>query len=205
MPRRRGRRRAVTLCLLLGDGGPSFVSGLADEGVNCAGRLCYLYSDTDSVKYIGNADFSYYNRKKIAASKASGAYAQDPKGKTHYMGVFEEEEDMTEFVTLGPKKYGYRTDDGALHITIAGVGKKDGAAELERCGGLDMFKEGFVFRAAGGLEAVYNDDINMEYTTEDGVIIPITRNVYLKPSTYTLGMSGDIMRMLDGIQIDMFD
>ena len=175
------------------------------EGVSCAGRMCYLYSDTDSVKYIGNADFSSYNKKKIAASKASGAYAQDPKGKTHYMGVFEEEEDMIEFVTLGPKKYGYRTDDGTLHITIAGVGKKDGAAELESCGGLDMFKEGFVFRAAGGLEAVYNDDINMEYTTEDGVIIPITRNVYLKPSTYTLGMSGDIMRMLDGIQIDMFD
>ena len=175
------------------------------EGVSCAGRMCYLYSDTDSVKYVGNADFSLYNKRKIAASKASGAYATDPKGNVHYMGVFEEEDDMIAFTSLGPKKYAYRTEDGALHITIAGVGKTAGAAELERCGGLEAFKECFVFREAGGLEALYNDDVKMEYTTEDGVIIPITRNVYLRPSTYTMSMSGDIIRMLDGIQIDMYD
>lgn len=40
MPRRRGRRRAVALCLLLGDGGPSFVSGLADG--QCWGRKDFL-------------------------------------------------------------------------------------------------------------------------------------------------------------------
>lgn len=175
------------------------------KGADCAtnagadpGRL--LYGDTDSVKYMGDADFTEYNEWCIRKCKESGAYATDPKGKVHYMGVFEPEEDMLQFATMGAKKYAYVDTKGKLHITIAGVSKKDGAKELESKGGLAAFKEGLVFKLAGGLEAVYNDDTDMDWINEDGKKIHITRNLYLKPSTYTLGITADFRRVLEGIE-----
>lgn len=184
----------------------------------------FVYADTDSVKYIGDIDWSVYNNGRIAASTESGAFATDPKGITHYMGVFEQEDDYSEFATMGAKKYvgrgvpktaqeflkGKRKDsvllpqpDGTyklaakLHITIAGVSKKEGGHELELAGGLAAFKEGFTFVAAGGLEAVYNDIPEITSYSPDGVhTIEITSNVVLRESTYTLGHTEDYLRIL---------
>lgn len=99
------------------------------EGINIVGDN-YVYSDTDSVKYIKTENddidkkFKDYNEQRIKDSIRNKAFATDPSGKTHYMGVFEFEEMYTEFKTLGAKKYVYRTQDGKLHATIAGVNKK---------------------------------------------------------------------------------
>ena len=163
----------------------------------------FIYCDTDSVKYVGDVDFSGYNAERIKECKQVGAYAVDPSGKAHYMGVFEQESDMTAFKTLGAKKYVYLDTQGELHLTVAGVGKKKGAAELKKHGGIKAFKEGFVFTDAGGIEAVYNDEPEMcEYQTEDGETIPITANVSLRPSTYQLGITGDYSRLLHASHID---
>lgn len=167
-----------------------------EQGIKIAGDG-FLYCDTDSVKYVGNADFTRHNAERIKAAKEAGAFAVDPKGRTHYMGVFEQEDDMTEFKTLGAKKYAYRDLSGKLHITVAGVSKKKGAEELEKAGGLDAFKEGFIFRDAGGSELVYNDDPQIkEYRTPDGVTLPITANVVIRDSTYELGLTADYKRLL---------
>lgn len=167
-----------------------------EQGIKIAGDG-FLYCDTDSVKYVGNADFTRHNAERIKAAKDAGAFAVDPKGRTHYMGVFEQEDDMTEFKTLGAKKYAYRDLSGKLHITVAGVSKKNGAEELEKAGGLDAFKEGFIFRDAGGSELVYNDNPQIkEYKTPDGVILPITANVVIRDSTYELGLTADYKRIL---------
>lgn len=156
----------------------------------------FVYCDTDSVKYLGDIDLTVFNRQRILDSKRSGAYATDPAGITHYMGVYEKEHDMCEFRTMGAKKYVYReTPEDKLICTIAGVSKSLGGKELESHGGITAFHEGFTFEEAGGLEAVYNDDID-KVIEIDGNSLKITSNVVLRPSTYTLGLSADYKRLL---------
>lgn len=156
----------------------------------------FLYCDTDSVKYLGDVDWSSYNAERIRDSTQSGAFATDPAGIVHYMGVFEAEHDMDKFRTLGAKKYVY-TYGGRLYCTIAGVGKTAGGKALEAAGGIEAFKTGFVFDGeAGGLEAIYNDDPAVKTWTVDGRTLEITSNVTLRPSTYTVGLAADYDRLL---------
>lgn len=167
-------------------------------GIDLAGER-FVYCDTDSVKYIGEMDLNPYNREKVRLSTANGAFADDTNGDRHYMGVYENDGEYTRFITYGAKKYAYEDDTG-LHITIAGVGKKKGAKELSDAGGLEALKTGFVFSAAGGTEAVYND--RPEGTVEvDGHTIELQPNIYLKPSTYTLGVSDDYLQVLQDADV----
>lgn len=162
----------------------------------------FVYCDTDSVKYLGDIDLTEFNRQRITDSKRSGAYATDPAGITHYMGVYEKEHDMCEFRTMGAKKYVYReTPEDKLICTIAGVSKSLGGKELESHGGITAFHEGFTFEQAGGLEAIYNDDVDTVIYVE-GHSLHITANVVLRPSTYTLGLSADYKRLLTEIRYE---
>ena len=173
------------------------------EGDDVVEKTHFIYCDTDSVKYTGHVDWSGYNAERIKECLESGAYATDPSGVTHYMGVFETEDNpetgyaYAEFKTLGAKKYAYKeTEDGHIHCTIAGVNKKLGGEELEEHGGLSAFNEEFVFRKAGGTEAVYNDIPPMKEITIDGHKLPITSNVSILPSEYTLGITGEYNRII---------
>ena len=151
-------------------------------------RAYFIYTDTDSIKYQGEIDLTAYNNTRIRDSKRSGAYAQDPKGKMHYMGVFEDEGTYQEFITFGAKKYAY-LKDGHIGVTISGVNKELGAKEIEKHGGMKALEEGFTFYDAGGTEAVYNDDPaekGIDTVMVEGHEIKITRNVCIKESTYTL-------------------
>lgn len=49
-----------------------------EEGIRLAGSR-FVYADTDSVKYLGEIDWSQYNAIREAQSKAHGAYAIDKK------------------------------------------------------------------------------------------------------------------------------
>ena len=156
----------------------------------------FIYCDTDSVKYIGDIDITDYNKQRIKDSIKNKAYAIDRKGIMHYMGVFEPEtgpDGYEQFKTLGAKKYVY-TENGQLHITIAGVSKKSGAEEL---GNIENFKEGFTFTKAGGTESLFNDNID-QHIEIDGHQIHITDNVVIRPSTYTLGLTAEYMQILQG-------
>lgn len=176
---------------------------LAHGDVNDNNAPQFVYCDTDSVKYLGEIDLSKFNTERIKDSKRSGAYATDPQGITHYMGVYEKEHDMCEFRTMGAKKYVYReTPDDKLVCTIAGVSKSLGGKELEEHGGITAFHEGFTFEKAGGLEAVYNDNPGITETEIDGRRISITANVSLRPSTYTLGLTADYKRLLTQIRYE---
>lgn len=163
----------------------------------------FIYCDTDSVKYTGNVDWSRYNADRKAECLESGSYATDPKGITHYMGMFETE-DLKDtgyayryFKTLGAKKYAYVEREGeGVHCTIAGVNKQKGGKELDKFGGLSAFEEGFIFREAGGTQAVYNDNPPVDHVVIDGNILPITANVAILPSEYTLGITGEYERIL---------
>ena len=163
----------------------------------------FIYCDTDSVKYTGTVDWTEYNSDRIAECRESGSMATDPSGVTHYMGVFETE-DLKDtgyayryFKTLGAKKYAYVEREGeGVHCTIAGVNKKKGGKELDKHGGLSAFAEGFVFREAGGTQAVYNDTPQMDHVNIEGRSLPVTANVAILPSEYTLGITGEYERII---------
>lgn len=184
----------------------------------------FIYCDTDSVKYTGNVDWTEYNKARIEECLASGAYATDPKGVTHYMGVFESEDNKETgyayyaFRTMGAKKYAYvekeieswketikigdkeytytKIGKGRTHCTIAGVNKKKGGAELDAHGGLEAFQEGFTFYDAGGTESRYSDIPTVkEYTTE-GHTVEVISNISILPSMYTLGVTGEYERII---------
>lgn len=167
------------------------------EGIKLAGDG-FVYCDTDSVKYIGDIDWTEYNQKRIADSKKSGAFATDPAGITHYMGVFEFDGEYPEFKTLGAKKYAYTLKEGGeTHVTIAGVNKKEGGKELDKYGGLKAFEPGFVFQSAGGTESVYNDHPEIGTIVREGHKIEITPNVVIRNSTYTLGITDEYEKILE--------
>lgn len=174
-----------------------------EEGIILAGDG-FIYCDTDSVKYIGEINWDSYNMERIKDSKNSGAFAKDRNGVTYYMGVYESETDKLEngayyeFATLGAKKYCYRENKNSdLKVTIAGVTKKKGGKELEKHGGIRAFKEGFIFKDAGGTEAIYNDKPEITKYTVEGREIEITSNVVIKESTYTLGVTAEYKKLLE--------
>lgn len=168
------------------------------------GEQCYfIYADTDSVKYIGDIDWSSYNADRVAECQKSGALAVDPKGITHYMGVYETEDNPEtgycyyQYKTLGAKKYAFvKKPGGPTSVTIAGVNKKKGGGELDKHGGLSAFHDGFLFVEAGGTQAVYNDAPEVSEIEIDGHHLPITSNVAILPSTYRLGITGEYERII---------
>ncbi|MBQ8426468.1 MAG: hypothetical protein IJX16_07500 [Clostridia bacterium] len=172
-------------------------------GIKLAGDN-FVYCDTDSVKYIGEIDWGGYNAERVKASKKSGAFATDPNGVTHYMGVYEDDGYYAEFKTLGAKKYAYTYEPGGKTcVTIAGVTKRKGGAELDKYGGLKAFSPGFVFTEAGGTESIYNDHPEIGVIEQDGHKILITPNVVIKDSTYTLGITAEYESLLENSRLPL--
>ena len=85
--------------------------------------------------------------------------------------------------------------DSVVSITMAP--EVAGAKELASRGGIKAFKEGFTFYKAGGTESVYNDKPEVKSLNIDEHIIPITSNVLIKESTYTLGITGEYRKILE--------
>lgn len=164
-----------------------------EEGI-CASGEGFIYADTDSVKYIptpsSEKEFERINCERRDKSCAHSATAIDSKNVRHYMGIFDDEPEYEEFITWGSKKYAGAVN-GEITLTVAGVNKKKGAAELKRKGGLGCFKPGLIFEESGGAEAHYNDygDKQIPYKTKDGETIIITSNVSIIPHEYTLGIT----------------
>ena len=181
---------------------------IAIDAVDKNGGYVFVYCDTDSVKFIddGSISFDAYNQDRMKTSESNGGTAVDPAGNKYYLGLYEDEGTYKQFITMGAKKYGYVNQKDQLHITVAGVGKKKGATELAARGGLKSFKEGFVFYEAGGTESVYNDQPDIAELHVDGHIQEITSNVLIRPSTYTLGVTGEYRKILNNPQIwlDLF-
>lgn len=182
-----------------------------ERGIQIAGEN-FVYCDTDSVKFIGDADFTEYNCEKIKISGETGAHATDKHGEEHFMGVYELDEEYSTFATLGAKKYAYTYEDGKTHVTIAGVTKRTGGEELDEHGGLQAFidqhpvynkrgemtgTEGFTFVKSGGTESVWNDDPPIKTTIREGREIAITPNVVIRDSTYTLGLTAEYKSILE--------
>ena len=171
----------------------------------------FLYCDTDSVKFFGEADFTEYNKEREKIATACGAYADDSKGVRHYMGVYEDDAEYSRFVTLGAKKYAYiKKGKDYIGCTVSGVAKdsrdkqdnvirRGGGCELMEKGGLEAFKQGFKFTEAGGTESVYNDIPPVTSITVDGHIVDVGPNIVIKDSTYTLGITEDYRDLIESL------
>lgn len=179
----------------------------------------FVYTDTDSVKFVDDVDFTNLNDRLAALSWENKAYAVDHNGEIHYMGVYELDGVYDEFVTLGAKKYAYEDEQGKLRLTVAGVNKRKGADELELAGGLSAFKTGFTFVDAAGTQPVYNDDPKTAHIIDTrtgeilqpwihGALLPvegrkleITSNLALLPDTYTLDITQEYKAILENAEV----
>ena len=164
-------------------------------------RFCYC--DTDSIKGTGELpDFTKYNQQRIRDAKRSGAYAVDPQGRTHYIGVFEYEGTYDLFRTLGAKRY-CTVVDGEVKITTAGVPKDRGSKIIEAAGGIYAYDFDFVFEDSGKLRSLYNDQDNFEVEREGRKLL-VTRNVVLLDTNYKMSISPTYRELLDNLQ-DVLD
>ena len=187
------RKRAFT-CYQFGVWTTAHARKSLEDGIDICGDDL-IYCDTDSCKFIGQKDFTSYNEDVKQLAIKGGLYATDIKGVTHYGGVYEHDGTYDSFITQGAKKYAY-TENGEIHITVSGVGKKLGAEALTKAGGLDKFREGFIFHNCGKTESVYND-IPLGWYNSDGHQIYITRNVFIDEQDYTLGRSNDYTDLIN--------
>lgn len=170
----------------------------------------FVYCDTDSVFYLGDVDWEkLYNQQRRLRSVKNGAWAEDRKGKPHWMGVMEVEDDCRQFACMGAKKYAILDECGTLHITIAGVAKDVGAVELAHMGGLEKFVDKHnppLFKAAGGTEIKYNDQVDRVISIA-GHTLRLTDNAVIRESTYQMGMTDQYRALLEKIElnIDLID
>lgn len=165
-----------------------------------------VYVDTDSVKFINYekhaADIDALNKTLRAQAEAAGAYADDRDGIRHYMGVFEHDGVYDQLRTLGAKKYVVNIN-GECYSTIAGVNKAAGQRFFNRHG-LDAFKIGAGIENSGHLVAYYNDDEIHEIEV-DGCRMLTASNLALIDDTYTIGVTGDYLSLIQNLQAGKLD
>lgn len=176
----------------------SHARNMLQAGIDiCSDYLVYV--DTDSCKYVCNDDvekgFATLNERTRTLAESCGAYADDKNGKRHHTGIFEDDGHMQSFRTLGAKKYIYTDEQGKLHLTVSGVSKKAGAAEIMECGGVEAFTDGFVFKNSGKLAVKYQN--TNQHIIYNGKELHITNNAYLYPVDYTLGITEEYGGLLE--------
>lgn len=171
------------------------------EGREAVGHEYFVYSDTDSVKFIYNKEaiqnIKRYNEDRINDSKKSGAYATSITGNIYYMGVYDLDGEYKKFTTLGAKRYAYTDDDDRLHITISGVNKEAGACELEN---IENFRDGFIFKNSGKTESFYVDIPEERIIYREGKPIELTSYVGIYNTTYEMTLSDDYSTLLNSIR-----
>lgn len=176
----------------------------------------YIYSDTDSVKYLHkekhDAFFEEYNASvkknleemckffKIPFERVS------PNGKT--IGVFDYEGKYRRFKTLGAKRYMVQNaETGVVSLTVAGLNKKTAMPYIE-INNLDPFEaftenlhvpEGF----AGKLTHTYCDmeysDFLTDYTGKTEVVSEMSF-VHLEEASYSLSLADEFKQFIESMK-----
>lgn len=178
----------------------------------------YVYSDTDSVKYLHperHRDFfEGYNKRIIEKLKAAMHYhGIDPEaiapcnqsGDKKPMGVFTFEGVYNHFKTLGAKRYMYSTDKGTF-ITVAGLGKKQGGQYIaSQSDPYEFFNNNMFIPAehTGKLIHTYIDDtMEGEATDYQGRRFTYSERsgIHLSPCEFSLSLTEAFLQLLRGIQ-----
>lgn len=189
----------------------------------------YVYSDTDSVKYV-NPDrhqkfFEGANELIFSrAMKTVEYYGLDPelirpktiKGKEKKIGVWDFEGIYLRFKTLGAKRYMTETEDG-ISITVSGVNKRTAVPYLcrgwayelrgraERHSPFKLFDDELVVPpgASGKLTHTYIDDEHsgdvVDYLGNPGHYLEYSA-VHMEPAAYELSLASRYVDYLLGIR-----
>lgn len=177
----------------------------------------YVYSDTDSVKYLNESDHGqfftdYYNRiiEKLKKALKYHGISEDEispanaEGVRKPMGVFTHEGVYKRFKTLGAKRYMYEDDDG-ISITVAGLGKTQGGQFVaDQADPFEFFNNDMYIPAehTGKLTHTYMDDVM------EGDCVDYLGNkyhykeysgVHLSPCDFSLSMTEAFLRLLGGL------
>lgn len=171
-----------------------------------------IYCDTDSIFVEGDPDFTWYDtmitEKLRKACETMGldfnkTHPKAPDGKEKPLGLFTKEDDCTEFITLGAKRYvERRKSDGKLHLTVSGINK--GAVELLH-DDIENFQDGLDFDkdapCVNKRLATYLDDMP-ETIWDDGYISTYKYGINLRRNGYKLTMTDEYKQLIDYMQID---
>lgn len=159
-----------------------------------------LYTDTDSVFYIGDheAEFEALNKKLEQEAILAGAVAENREGEKFPIGLWDREPDCNLFMTLGAKKYITSNDGIHLETTIAGVSKTLGAKYFTEHG-FEAFSNNTIIQNSGKISTTYNND-SPHYITVDGVKILTASNIAMLPSSYTVHITSKYDMFIDIIR-----
>ena len=199
-------------------------------------REDYHYSDTDSVKITNYEDhaeyFKAYNadvdRKLKAMCDHYGidfarTRPRTIKGVEKPLGHWDFEEVYPRFKALNAKRYIYTDASGALHVTIAGTGKKTTAEYLlYKFGSVDAVfekfdnglrivgecidKDGNKHGGTGKLTHIYNDTETVcSLTDYTGITADVHElsSIYLEPCDYCLNFTEAFMQFLSNMNRNM--
>lgn len=188
------------------------------DGLDAVGEDA-VYTDTDSVKYIGEHedDFKRVNDDWLRVCEENDIKPYvTVNGQRTYLGIWDSEPDMSQFVTLGAKKYAYTLkgdDSNALHITVAGLNKNKGAEYLTKLAKkkgvkpIELFKRGTVVPegSAGRTVAYYNDLDSPIELNINGTKVITGSNVAIIDASYTFGISNDYFDYLCSLDSTRFE
>lgn len=165
-----------------------------------------LYCDTDSIFVLGEHDFTWYNElvtdKLRRACEAQGidfekTRPKTPKGKAKPLGIFAAEDDCTEFITLGAKRYVERREsDNKLHLTVSGINK--GAVEMLD-DDIENFADGFNFDkdnpSVSKRLSTYIDDMPI-VKWPDGYISNYKHGINMRRTGYLLSVTDEYKKLI---------
>ena len=165
-----------------------------------------LYTDTDSLFFIGNHDFTWFNEEsdrmfmdmcKARNIDFNKTRPLDKFGVPHPLGHLEEENpgEINAFKTLGAKKY-IEERGGKLYQTVAGINK--GAVSCLKS--IDDFRDGFVYDKdhpdVHKLEHWYLNNMP-PVVWPDGYVSDLQFGINMRPTGYKLSIPNIYDKMRD--------
>lgn len=183
------------------------------EGILPCGSS-YIYSDTDSVFYIQSEEldkhFEDVNKKVLEELERISFIRRIPledfmpetiKGIKKPLGVWESE-GVTDFKTLGAKRYITRDQEGVYRLTCAGL-NKSAISFIEKKGGFEYFRNLMKIpdSDSGRLTVTYIDDKRGGYVTDyrgNKYHYKVSCGVYMEKSDYTLSLNRLFVEFLKG-------
>ena len=174
-----------------------------------------LYCDTDSIFVIGKHDFSWYNEEvtykiktacEVMGLDFNKTRPKTPKGIEKPLGIFSQEDNCTEFITLGAKRYVERREsDNKLHLTVSGRNK--GAVDLLN-NKIENFRDGFEFdkdaECVTKRLSTYIDNMP-ECVWNDGYVSKYTHGINLRRTGYNLTMTDEYKELIEYYEMEVED
>lgn len=164
-----------------------------------------LYTDTDSIFYIGDYDFKWFDTEITErlrnACNATGldfnkTRPLDSKGNIQPLGILSDEPDCIEFKTLGAKKYVERRIDGKLYLTVSGINK--GAVDCLN-DDMDNFDDGFIFDkdhpSVHKSILTYVDNMP-DIIYPDGYVSTYKRGINMRPNGYEIHITDEYTSLI---------